>query len=97
MKAFWQVLFTSIAVFIATQLSGQVTIQAALTPPFSPYFSDYENQLIMTLTNTSAQTVQVKLIAEITNQDNGKYVKTAPQYQPSQPIVLQRLNVYRCT
>ena len=90
MKAIWQVLFTSLAVFLTVQLSAQsVTIQVALTPPYSPNFSDYENQLLMTLTNTTAQTVQIKLTGEIMNQDNSRYVRTSPQYQPAQPIVLQ--------
>jgi hypothetical protein len=89
MKTLWHILLTSIAVLLTTQLTGQVTIQAALTPPYSPHFSDYENQMILGLTNTSAQVVQIKLIGEITNQDDGNYVKTAPQYLPSQPIILQ--------
>ncbi|MBL7815625.1 MAG: hypothetical protein JNL70_11460 [Saprospiraceae bacterium] len=89
MKTPWQFLLTSFALFWATHLAAQVNIQVALTPPHSPYFSDYENQMIMTLTNTSAQTVQVKLKGDITNQDNNNYVRTSPQYQPAQPIVLQ--------
>lgn len=89
MKTLWHILLISIAVFLTMQLTGQVTVQAALTPPYSPHFSDYENQMILSLTNTSAQVVQVKLIGEITNQDDGNYVRTTPQYLPAQPIILQ--------
>jgi hypothetical protein len=90
MKTFVKMLLGCCFLLVATSAMGQaIQINAALTPPYSPYFADYENQMILTLKNTTAQVQQVKLIGNIENQETGMYVRTEPAYQPSQPITLQ--------
>jgi hypothetical protein len=73
--------------------------KTALTipPPYSPYFADYTQlvgQNLLTLTNTTTNTLQVKLLGSITGLDNGLFVNTNPDFMPAAPIILAPNQTY---
>jgi hypothetical protein len=91
MKVFLQVLFVGFVLLLAkTNVMGQaILIKSTLSPPYSPYFADYQNQMILTITNKTNQVQTLKLVGQVENQETGMYVRTKQNYQPAQPIVLQ--------
>jgi hypothetical protein len=64
-----------------------VMITPVITPPYSPYLYSYQDQLLVNLTNTTGQSLSVKIIGAIEG-DNGYAVRTKAVYQPPSPIVL---------
>ena len=73
----------------ATRLMSQneVIVVPVVSPPFSPYLYTYQDQMLVTLTNTTDQQQRVKLIGFIEG-DNGYSARTNSTYLPPQPIVL---------
>lgn len=70
---------------------NQVMITVHLSPPYSHRFADYNQyqvQLFLSLTNTTQQELQMKVIGEINGQGNGLFIKTRPDYIPNQIITL---------
>jgi hypothetical protein len=76
----------------AQQLNG-ITVQTIFPPPYSPRLKDYapdgsNNSMIVILTNTNPNPVQVKLLGEIKGQNNGVRAITKANYQPSGPLTI---------
>jgi hypothetical protein len=86
--------FAALILFInVSQLHAQqVIVNLVLQPPYSSSLIEYsnlENRAIITLTNTTANIKEVRLIGSITNESQGLFIRTAEDYQPSLPIILQ--------
>jgi len=84
---------------VSSYLFGQNSVSVSLTipPPYSPYFADYTQlvgQNLLTLTNTTTNTLQVKLLGSITGLDNGLFVNTNPDFMPASPIILAPNQTY---
>jgi len=95
MKNFILILLCLSGIHAAAQNSVQVNV--VVPPPYSPYLHDYtqfEGKNIITLTNKTAQTLQVKLTGSLTGEDNGLYLFTKPEYKPAMPIVLSPYQTY---
>jgi hypothetical protein len=80
-------------ILLSTLLAAQnsVVVNLVIAPPYSPYLSEYTEfggQNVLQLTNTTAASLQVKLVGSITGLDNGLNVQTKPEYQPPLPIVM---------
>ena len=69
---------------------NEVILTPIISPPYSPYISDYEDQLIISVQNTTAEVLEIKLTGKIEG-DNGYVLFTKPNYLPSTPITLQPL------
>jgi len=70
---------------------NQVMITVHLSPPYSHRFADYNQyqvQLFLSLTNTTQQELQMKVLGEINGQGTGLFIKTRPDYIPNQIITL---------
>lgn len=65
-----------------------VSVMPTLAPPYSPYLRDYLEKAVITLTNHSSERLGIKLVGSLQN-DDGFYVRTAQDYQPLAPIVLE--------
>lgn len=62
-----------------------------LSPPYSHRFADYTEyqvQVFLTLTNTTQQSLQMKILGDITGQGTGFFLRTRPDYVPNQIITL---------
>lgn len=69
----------------------QVTVNVSVVPPMTPYLLDNifkTGKFSIQLKNNTRETLQIKLTGSITG-DNGLFVRTKPNYQPSKAIVLQ--------
>ncbi len=66
---------------------NEVIVTPIVNPPFSPFLYNYQNQLLVSLTNTSDQVLNLKLVGSIEG-DNGYSVRTNVSYLPPQPIML---------
>ena len=78
--------------FLLTNIvfSQQVSVNISVAPPYTPYLLDYvfaSGKLTLQLKNNTRQIVQLKLAGSITG-DNGLWLKTKPNLQPTKPIVL---------
>ena len=79
---------------------NDVNVNIVIPPPFTPFLSDYTTfggQNLITLTNTTANTLQLKLMGSITGEDNGLFLFTKPEYMPAAPIVLGPFQTYTVT
>lgn len=99
MKRFLLFIFILISGF---QLKAQnnVAVNIVIPPPFTPFLSDYTTfggQNLITLTNTTANTYNIKLVGTINGEDNGLFLYTKPNYQPPAPIVLGPFQTYTVT
>lgn len=75
----------------AQQRFGSVIVTVNLIPPYSAYAYDYNDltgQAIITLTNTTRSTQQVRLEGSLTNTSAGLFVRTNPGHRGPSPIVL---------
>lgn len=69
----------------------QVIINLVIQPPFSGNLldnSNLQNRAIISLTNTTSEIKEVRIIGSITNESQGLFIKTAEDYQPSMPVTL---------
>lgn len=87
---------------ISTLVEAQnsVNVSLIMPSPYSQYFNDYTQfvgQNVLTLTNTTNNTLQVKLLGSIEGLDNGLFVRTLNTYTPANPIVLAPNQVYTVT
>jgi len=81
--------------FTNAQSTGQrpgnsVNINVMLSPPYSPRLFDYliyESKPVMTLTNTTGSSQQIKLVGSLEG-DNGVSIATKQSYQPAAPMQL---------
>lgn len=73
------------------QSAAQVNVTIGVTPPYSPYLSDYTsrdaNKIFMTLQNSAASTIQLRLTASVVG-DNGIAIRSKPGFVSSQMITL---------
>lgn len=68
----------------------QVSINVSVAPPYTPYLLDYvfsTGKLTLQIKNNTRQIQQIKLLGSITG-DNGLWIKTKPNFQPTKPIIL---------
>lgn len=85
---FWFATFLLLALGINAQ---SVSIAVAVPPPYPIHLDDYltyQNQSIFTLTNTSDNPVQVKLIASVNSSFGNRSARVLPEFQPTRPIIL---------
>ena len=87
---------------VSTVLKAQnsVNVSLIIPSPYSQYFNDYTQfvgQNVLTLTNTTNNTQQVKLLGSIEGLDNGLFVRTLNTYTPANPILLAPNQVYSVT
>src|SRR4051812_33207927 len=81
------ILFTGLANIHAQQ----VVVNLVLQPPFSGNVVDYsalENRAIISLTNTTSEVKEVRIIGSITNESQGLFIRTAEDYMPPTPVIL---------
>lgn len=75
---------------------AQVNITIGVTPPYSPYLSNYTSRdaskVFLTLQNTSAATLQVRLAGSAVG-DNGVALRSKPGFVSSQMITLAAFQV----
>jgi len=85
-------LFATILVLAnALEAQNQVLVTVSISPPFSHRFSDYaqyRTQTFLSLTNTTQQDLQMKVLCEISGQGTGFFLKTRLDYVPNQVITL---------
>ncbi len=83
------ILFYTLLFLLASPLAAQneVTITPMITPPYSPYLYDYEDELILSLINNTNRNLRVKLSGRLEN-DRGMAAFTKPEFQPSEAIEL---------
>jgi len=99
MKSFITAVFIYILTF-PLFAQNDVNVNIIIPPPFTPFLSAYTNftgQNVITLTNTTANPLQVKLIGTITGEDNGLFLFTKPTYMPAAPIILAPFQTYTVT
>ncbi|GGD53629.1 hypothetical protein GCM10011514_17210 [Emticicia aquatilis] len=68
----------------------QVSVNVSVAPPYTPYLLDYlfsTGKITLQVKNNTRQILQIKLLGSITG-DNGLWVKTKPNFQPTKPIIL---------
>ncbi len=75
---------------IQTAFSQSINVNVTVVPPYPIYLENYINRgnsVIITLTNTSAETKQIRLIPSLEG-NNGVSVKVKDNYFPTAPIIL---------
>ncbi len=81
-----------LVLLFALNLNAQViTTSVTVNPPYDPNLFTYSSdpsKVLITVTNTSASTQNIKLGATFRSIDGAITVATAPDYQPPQPITL---------
>lgn len=90
-------LFSLLVAIFSSKAQNSVNVTLLVTPPYSPYLSDYTEfgqQNVLQLQNTTAASLQVKLVGSITGLDNGLFLNTEPDYQPALPIILAPFQTY---
>lgn len=95
-------LFYFLLVIAGFKINAQnnVAVNIVIPPPFTPFLSDYTTfggKNVITLTNTTGNTYNIKLVGSITGEDNGLFLVTKPNYQPAAPIVLGPYQTYSVT
>ncbi|MFN4123203.1 MAG: carboxypeptidase regulatory-like domain-containing protein [Flavobacteriales bacterium] len=93
---------TLLTIIINLQLfaQNQVNVNVVIPPPFTPFLSDYTQfggQNVITLTNTTSNVLQIKLVGSVTGEDNGLFLFTKSSYTPPAPIVLAPFQTYTVT
>ena len=79
--------FFLLATGTALFAQNEVTVTPMITPPYSPYLYDYEDELILSLVNNTNRTLRLKLSGHLEN-DRGMAVFTEPGFMPVEAIVL---------
>jgi len=85
--------FPALIIILALCLpaKAQVNINVNIFPPYSPYYADYSganaSKVLLTVQNTSASTLKIKLTGKLTG-NNGITISTRLNYIPLQPIIL---------
>ncbi len=75
---------------IQTVFSQPINVNVTVIPPYPIYLENYINKgnsVIITLTNTSAETKQIRLIPSLEG-NNGVSIKVKKSYFPTAPIIL---------
>ncbi|WP_375561599.1 hypothetical protein ACE193_03340 [Bernardetia sp. OM2101] len=75
---------------IQTVFSQTINVNVTVIPPYPIYLENYINRgnsVIITLTNTSAETQQIRLIPSLEG-NNGVSIKVKESYFPTAPIIL---------
>ncbi len=67
---------------------NEVTVTPMIAPPYSPYLYDYEDELILSLVNTTGRRLEIKLNGRLEN-DRGMAAFTKPEFRPAEPIILE--------
>lgn len=92
MKPTLQILWGLFLLVIAQIAQSQsVTVTVAVPPPYPIHVDDYlsyRTQSVITLTNTTDNPLQVKLISSVTNAFAGLSAKVKTSFQPAIPILL---------
>ncbi|MGH1436406.1 MAG: hypothetical protein ACRBG0_18305 [Lewinella sp.] len=85
-------LFLGLFLFLAIRGFGQsVNVSLTISPPYPVYLEDlleFRSQTLVTLTNTSATTVQVKLLTSIEEAGGEISLEVKNSYLPASPITL---------
>lgn len=85
-------LFFGLFLFLAIRGFGQsVNVSLTISPPYPVYLEDlleFRSQTLVTLTNTSATTVQVKLLTSIEEAGGEISLEVKNSYLPASPITL---------
>ncbi|MBK8425937.1 MAG: hypothetical protein IPL27_08195 [Lewinellaceae bacterium] len=88
-------LFAALFLFCSPLVAqNQVMITVHLSPPYSHRFADYNQyqvQLFLSLTNTTQQELQMKVIGEINGQGNGLFIKPARITFPTRSLPWRRV------
>lgn len=75
---------------IQTVFSQSINVNVTVTPPYPIYLENYINRgnsVIITITNTSSETKQIRLIPSLEG-NNGVLIKVKENYFPTAPIIL---------
>lgn len=84
-------LLLALVLIISRTSTAQITLSLTIKPPYSSYLSDYrhlENHAVIMLVNTSAASMQVKLVGSLVNESNGLSIQTNNDYRPLLPITI---------
>jgi hypothetical protein len=87
--------------FICNIAFGQspIVVTPVITPPYSSNLDDYANDMIISLTNTSGVSYQIKLNGNLSG-DNGISAFTNPNFQPEEAIEIgpfETVNIFPTT
>lgn len=88
MKKYIFLIITTLAVSFS--FAQQISVSVSVAPPYTPHLLDYvfsTGKLTLQIKNNTRQIQQIKLVGSITG-DNGLWVKTKPNFQPTKPIIL---------
>lgn len=88
MKKYILLIISTLAISICN--AQQVSVSVSVAPPYTPYMLDYvfsAGKLTLQIKNNTRQIQQIKLVGSIIG-DNGLWVKTKPNFQPTKPIIL---------
>ncbi|MCC6689181.1 MAG: hypothetical protein IT268_09060 [Saprospiraceae bacterium] len=80
-----------ICIQTAVYSQNQLKINVQVQPPYSPFLNDYlglKDKTVLTVTNTTSQTIQYYLKVSLTNNDNFS-AKTKDDYKPATPMTIQ--------
>lgn len=86
----FSIVFSFVFWLYGETIAQEITINVSIPPPYSPYLLDYAvvpGRMTLQVRNNTRNQLQIKLLASISG-DNGITLKTKPNYQPPQPLVL---------
>ncbi len=78
----------------SARAQNDVQVSTTVLPPYSPYLSDYvgiDNKIIVNLTNTTQQDLDLRLIGSFEGLNNGIEIAIPMDFKPAQPIKLAPL------
>jgi pyridoxine 5'-phosphate synthase PdxJ len=81
----------SMMCLLVTSVIAQVSLSVTVRPPYSAQLNDYRhlgNKAIITLVNSSATALQIKLTGSLTNESSGLFISTNNNYRPSAPVTI---------
>ncbi len=74
------------------QTGNEVNVNIVVQAPYSPYYYDYRDKLLITVQNKTNQIQHVKVVGQIVG-DNDVIVSTHESYFPPQPLTLNPLEI----